>query len=520
MGANVLPGPSDPMGVARVIIQDHEIDGELVLRHWRGGWMQWQSTHWAEAEDKAIKAWTYERLEQASYWDEKPRIPELRSWNPNRHKVGDVLEALAAVAHTGEGIDTPSWLVPVRSGPHDQSNYRATEIVACANGLLHVGTRKLLELSPLYFNRVAVPFEYEVATPEPARWLSFLAELWPDDPESIAALQEFFGYLLSGRTDLHKIMLLIGPTRSGKGTIARVLSALLGKGNVAGPTLASLGTNFGLSPLLGKPLAVVSDARLADGNAHQVVERLLSISGEDLLTVDRKYREPWSGKLPSRFLILSNELPRFGDASGAIANRFVVLAMHKSFLGQENTRLTAELTAELTGILSWSLDGLDRLTRQGKFTEPQSSVDSILALQDLVSPVAAYVRDRCEVGIGHEVTVADLFASWRSWCEDNGHKPRSVQTFGRDLRAVIPHLRIQRPRDEQSRERRYVGVKLRTIHNGQDCGPLRTTTPNQGPVRDGPRPEPLWAGVCMDCGERYDQPGFTGRCRDRHEVAP
>jgi putative DNA primase/helicase len=206
--------------------------------------------------------------------------------------------------------------------------------------------------------------------------------------------------VLSGRTDFHKIMLLIGPSRSGKGTIARVLAALLGRGNVAGPTLASLGTNFGLSPLLGKPLALVSDARLAGGNVHQVVERLLSISGEDLLTVDRKYREPWSGKLPSRFLILSNELPRFGDASGAIANRFVVLAMHESFLGKENTRLTEELTTELAGILSWSLDGLDRLAHQGKFTEPKSSIDAILALQDLVSPVAAFVRDRCEVGIG------------------------------------------------------------------------------------------------------------------------
>jgi hypothetical protein len=36
----------------------------------------------------------------------------------------------------------------------------------------------------------------------------------------------------------------------------------------------------------------------------------------------------------------------------AIANRFVVLAMHESFLGKENTSLTQELTTELTGILS------------------------------------------------------------------------------------------------------------------------------------------------------------------------
>jgi putative DNA primase/helicase len=281
--------------------------------------------------------------------------------------------------------------------------------------------------------------------------------------------------VLSGRTDLHKILLTIGPTRSGKGTVARVLGRLLGKANVAAPTLASLGANFGLAPLLGKPLAVVSDARLAGPNVHQVVERLLSVSGEDLLTIDGKYREQWTGKLPSRFLILSNELPRFGDASGAIANRFVVLVTTQSFLGKENTRLTEELSRELTGILSWSLDGLDRLITQGRFTEPKSSIDSILALQDLVSPVAAYVRDNCDVGVGHEILIDDLFTDWRSWCEENGHKAASVQTFGRDLRAVVPHLRVLRPREsENKRKRRYAGLRLSTAHNGEDRGPSRT----------------------------------------------
>jgi putative DNA primase/helicase len=285
-----------------------------------------------------------------------------------------------------------------------------------------------------------------------------------------------------------------------KGTIARVLAAMLGKGNAAGPTLASLGSNFGLSPLLGRPLAVVSDARLGGANVHQVVERLLSISGEDMLTVDRKYREPWTGRLPTRFLVLSHELPRFGDASGAIAHRFVVLNMTTSFLGKENTRLTAELSEELPGILGWALDGLDRLAYRDMFTQPASSSDAILALQDLVSPVAAFVRDQCRVGIGMEVTVTDLYNAWKIWCDDNGHKPGSVQTLGRDLRAVIPQLRIARPREGDSRERWYVGLALTSAHNGADRGPVRPSTDYRGdmsesggPVHDGPRTQPLWS---------------------------
>ena len=279
------------------------------------------------------------------------------------------------------------------------------------------------------------------------------------DSESIETLQEWFGYVLSGRTDLHKIMLMIGPTRSGKGTIARVISALIGKGNVAGPTLASLSTNFGMMPLLGKPLAVVADARLNPKDSRVVVERLLSISGEDMQTVDRKYKEPWSGKLPCRFMILSNELPSFGDASGAIAHRFVILQRAESFLGKEDTGLIAKLLCELPGILNWSLQGLARLDKNGVLTMPHSSLDAASILQDLASPIKAFMRERCAIGPACDIAVDDLYALWRSWCEMNGHLPGSAQVFGRNLRAAEASIRVTQPRTpDGKRERRYVGI--------------------------------------------------------------
>jgi putative DNA primase/helicase len=365
-----------------------------------------------------------------------------------------LLEALGAICHMADDVQPPAWLVNPATRPP------ARELVNVKNGLLHVPTRALDSHDPALFSTVAVPFAYAPDAGEPTRWLRFLQELWPDDSESVAALQEFFGYVISGRTDLHKILLLVGPTRAGKGVIARVLEAMVGRGHCAGPTLASLGTNFGLQPLIGRPLAVVSDARLGKENVHQVVERLLSISGEDMLTVDRKYREPWTGTLPTRVLIISNELPRFGDASGAIAHRFVVLTLTQSWLARENTRLTDELLAELPGILNWSLVGLERLTATGRFTEPTSSRDAIVALQDLVSPVAAFVRDRCVRG-PHEVECQLLYEAWRRWAEDTGHRPGSLQTFGRDLRAVVPGLRIGRPwGDGEGRRRTYQGITL------------------------------------------------------------
>ena len=172
--------------------------------------------------------------------------------------------------------------------------------------------------------------------------------MWGDDDASILLLKEYFGYVLSGRLDMQKMLMLIGPTRSGKGTIARVLTKLMGgRRNVAGPTLASLSTNFGLAPLIGKPLAIISDARLGNIPSHTVVERLLSITGEDQLDIDRKYREHWTGKLPTRFVVMTNELPRFSDSSGTIAHRLLILQMTESFLGREDHDLDAKLEPEL-----------------------------------------------------------------------------------------------------------------------------------------------------------------------------
>jgi putative DNA primase/helicase len=274
-------------------------------------------------------------------------------------------------------------------------------------------------------------------------------------------LQERFGYVISGRTDLHKILLLVGPTRAGKGVIARTLGKLIGRDHVVGPTLSSLNGDFGLAPLLGKSLAVISDARLAGRGAHVVVERLLSISGEDTLTVNIKYQEQWTGKLPCRLMVSSNELPQLGDASAAIAGRFVPLLLHQSWLGREDLDLERELERELPGILNWALDGLERLTEQRRFTRLSSTDDTLRALQDLASLVQAFVRGQCIVGPQHPVRVDTLYGAWCGWTELNGHPKLAKQTFGRDLAAAVPSVRKRRPRDGESREHWYVGITLR-----------------------------------------------------------
>lgn len=448
------PSPSAPMEVARRIDRPFRADRGRTLLSWRGGWMHWQTTHWGELDVAQLRSHVYRSLSEATYQHVTARGVETRSWNPDKRKVANVLEAMGALAHFPFDIDPPSWI----SGSEVETE--AAQMISCANGVLDLPRRKLVDHTPSLFNLVSVPFCYDPAAPEPAVWLEFLDSLWPDDPDSIMLLQECFGYLLSGRTDMHKMLVLIGPMRAGKGTIARTLTTLVGNRNVAGPTLSGLGTNFGLSPLLGKPVAIISDARLGSAPSHTVVERLLSITGEDMLTIDRKYREPWTGRLPTRFVVLSNELPRFTDTSGAIATRMLILELTKSFLNREDRTIERRLQPDMAGILNWALDGLDRLIDNGRFTVPRSSEAATTMMMDLASPVSAFVRERCVRGPDKTVDKDSLYLSWKLWADSNGHHAGAKITFGRSLHAVVPGLRRADIRVGDKRVHGYRGIGL------------------------------------------------------------
>ena len=81
------------------------------------------------------------------------------------------------------------------------------------------------------------------------------------------------------------------------------------------------------------------------------MERLLSITGEDLLTVDRKYRDGWPGSCLPGSWCCPTSCPGSSDSSGAIANRLLILQMTNSYLGREDRTLDQRLHAELPGIL-------------------------------------------------------------------------------------------------------------------------------------------------------------------------
>jgi putative DNA primase/helicase len=447
--------PGQPMPNVRLFIESefyHE-ERELLV-HQGGQFYRWGGTCWPALEDPVLRARLYRWFDKAFYMSGGAN-PKPIPFAPTARKVHDLMDAARAETIVATATPVPSWFDNGGEVPAD-------EIIACENGLIHWPSRTLFPHTPWFYVHHAVPFGFDANAPTPKRWQKFLGELWGADTDSIEVLQELFGYAISGDTRQQKMFLLVGPKRGGKGTIARVLKRLIGPHNVAGPTLASFATNFGLQDLVAKSLAIISDARIGNKSDHSIVaERLLSVTGEDTLTVDRKYLPHWTGQLPTRILMLTNELPRFTDASGALASRFIILCLTRSFYDRENPQLTEELCEELPGIFLWALDGLKRLHQRGHFQQPPASVEAMRQLMDLSSPISAFVRDRCLIDPDAEVDKDRLYKAYRDWCDERGYHKHNLSVFSRDLYAAYPLIRPMKPTTpEGERTPIYAGIKL------------------------------------------------------------
>lgn len=418
--------------------------------------LEWRQNRYAEVEDETLRQRLQPWLHGALRYmvNRGTGEPKLVDFESNPATVKAATDTLRAYVHVPASVTAPAWLDGETSRPP------ASELLPCRSMVLHLPTMARIEPTPQLFVTNALDYDYEPNAPPPPRWHQFLNEVLPEDPESIRLLQTWCGYTLTGETRLQKMLMLVGAKRSGKGTVARVLTRLIGTPNVCGPSTSSLAGPFGLQTLIGKSLAIISDARFSGDHVPIVVERLLCISGEDAITVDRKYLGAVTLRLPTRFMFLTNELPKLSESSGALAGRFLILKFTQSFYGHEDPFLTDKLLKERPGILKWAIEGWRQLRADGRFIEPASSRAAVEDLEDLLSPIGAFVRERCVVAPGNRAWVDDLYQAWRGWCESNGRDhPGTVQSFGRDLAAAVPSIQTRR----HSKAGRFVeGIELAT----------------------------------------------------------
>jgi len=245
--------------------------------------------------------------------------------------------------------------------------------IAVDNGLLDVRTHELSAYTPEHFILSALPVAYKKDQDCP-KIKKFLNEVVGET--QVPLVQEAIGYTLYKAMPIHKSLMLIGDGANGKSTLLELLKRFLGSENVSNASLQALCFNrFSIAQLYGKMANICADL---PSTALTQTGTFKMLTGSDTINAEEKFKQPFSFKNHAKLWFSTNKVPETTDDTTAFFRRWLLIVCNNVFTGDKcNPNILEEISTaeELSGLLNFALEGLDRLLKQGHFSTEETLED-------------------------------------------------------------------------------------------------------------------------------------------------
>jgi putative DNA primase/helicase len=300
-------------------------------------------------------------------------------------------------------------------------------ILNLKNGLLDLDTGVERPHDPTFLSAVQLAVHFD-----PAAICStierFISEVFP--PDALRLAYELAGWLATPDTNWQKAIMLIGSGSNGKGVYLRLLAAMLGLENVSAISLQSIADNrFSAADLYGKLANLCGDI---GAKALESTFAFKGIVGEDLIPAERKYGDSFTFRPFARLMFSANEPPPTPDGSYAFFKRWIPIPFPRQFSDIEADKgLDAKLQTpkELSGLLNLALVAYQEARQRGTFTTSVSLQAAAKDFKASVDPAAAFLGECALANPDGQTGKPDLYAAYKNWALDNGHRPLSAKRF-------------------------------------------------------------------------------------------
>ena len=453
-----------PMELAKQFLEATYYQDEIfTLRVYHGSWYAYNGQCYKEIDKIALRQQLYQYLGNKQFKKLRTGGFDILNFDPTRYKVDEIMDAFAAWCPIRRA-EIPCWL--------DKDHHSDPKhILVFSNGYIDIdeytkGAFPLHEPTPRFFSLSSYPYAFDPDATH-VLWDKFLNELFTDDPLKITLLQEWFGYNLIPDNSQEKFVMLLGPTRAGKGTILDVLTFILGEDQVLATSFKDYTRRFAIFPFLGKLAAVIGDVSVGSNyDATEALNILKRITGNDVIMIERKGKDITQTciKLYARFTMAANIMPQLPDFARTIESRMLVIKFLKSFMGREDTTLKYRLRQEAPGILLWALEGLRRLQKNKDFTLPASHGQVLRRVRSEITPFVEFIEDYCTLGESddHYIMTQHLYNCWKEWAIEHGEKLRTIRWLAQSILALYPGTRLTRRVTAEGRKRILYGIRLRS----------------------------------------------------------
>lgn len=443
------------LGNAEHLVHRHGRD--LRYCHQWGKWLVWNERAWSTDETGEVERRAKETIRSKYAQASQIQSPESRTALAGFARSSESYRSLVAMLKhaasepgipvVAEEMNADPWLLPVQNATIDLRN----------------GTAREHRRKDLCTGYVDVLWDPAAECP---RWKQFLLDGMAGNVELVEFLQRAIGYTLTGDTREQVLFFLIGAGSNGKSTFIRVLQRLLGYlACQAAPGLLLLKRNdthpTEQADLFGKRLVVATEIGEGRSFAEETIKQL---TGEDKIRARRMREDFWEFDPQHKIWVSANHKPTVRGTDYAIWRRLLLVPFDVVFgPDRKDPTLFRRLSNELPGILHWAVAGTQKWLANG-LNPPRAVLAAVAKYREEMDTIGRFLGERTTPEPKVQTSAADLYASYKSWCEAEGEEPVRQRQFGRAL-SERGFERVKRS------VYYYIGLRLRDERDDPDQDP-------------------------------------------------
>jgi len=350
--------------------------------------------------------------------------------------------------------------IPARQAQFDSE--QTALLLNCQNGTLELEDIRLREhrREDMVTRILPVAFNPKAKAP---RWERALKE-WTEDQDTIRTIQQLVGLSLTGLTNKHLFIIMIGDGQTGKTTFQEALLHLLAgyAGTISSDHLVLQKHNAPderkAVKLVG--LRFVSSSETKQGNTLD--ESFIKvITGGDTLTARNLYQESFDFKPQAKVWLRTNYPLTIRGTDNGIWRRIVQVPFAK-IVSKPDRELPNKLRNEAEGILAWAVRGWQDYIENGDlYIAPsiERAKEQYMKEQDVIGQ---FIADECEVGTEFLITKAVLYQAYSAWAKQRNFFVKNDREFSQELTKRV-HLKEYRPGSDGEGPRKWHWRGIRTI---------------------------------------------------------
>lgn len=299
-------------------------------------------------------------------------------------------------------------------------------MICLKNGMYDIEKGELLPHDEKYYCTMQFPIKYDEKAKCP-QFKKFLKEVFKGNKKLIKVIQELLGYTLIDSTAAQCFFIFYGTGSNGKSVLANIFMKFVGEGNYTNVSIRNLNRNFSRAKLSKVALNISTENEPSSGKLLDS-QYIKAISSGDSIDAEFKGKDVFSFKPTCKLIFCTNTLPQFNDKSDGFYRRIMIVPFEAHFSiadGTADINIEKKLTVEMSGILNFALEGLERLSESNfAFTKSKKMNRLKSFYKKLVNPYEDFWYERVTTKAPNNNimnTKKEFHNAFLAWCLENKH---------------------------------------------------------------------------------------------------